>query len=73
MSPSPEYYWLNLPSIIVDDSDPTIQYYGTWNTASETDIQFAPFSRTPMFNTLHVSQTFSTGSFFYTFLGRCDS
>lgn len=71
MAESPEYYWLNLPSIIVDDSDPTIRYNGTWNAVNETEIQLEFFDqRTPLFSTLHVLQVFS-GSFSYNFTGTC--
>lgn len=69
MAEVPEYYWVNDPPTIVDDSDPTIQYNGEWYAANATDIMGRPFTvRNPMFNTLHVLQI-SAGSFAYNFTG----
>lgn len=66
----PEGYYVNLPSIFVDDSDPTIRYNGTWNAVSESEIETASFKeRVPIFNTLHVLPISSSGSWAYDFTG----
>lgn len=63
-------YIVSPPFIIVDDSDPAIQYSGTWNAANETIIKSTFFlDRTPLLNTLHVLQIFN-GSFSYSFTGK---
>ncbi|KAF5328083.1 hypothetical protein D9619_013647 [Psilocybe cf. subviscida] len=70
MSHSPDSYLLHTPSIFVDDSDPPIQYSGTWSAANETDIMSLVFDeRTPMLNTLHVVPILNKGSFSYNFTG----
>ena len=70
MSQSADFYWLNAPSVVIDDSDPAIRYdNGTWNTFTAADLRSRNFKlRTPLFNTLHVLQVFS-GSLSYEFTG----
>lgn len=74
MAESPEYYWLNSPSIIVDDSDSTINYDGTWQVPNRTETaQGLTGSRDPILDTRHILQIFN-GSFSYNFTGmykRC--
>ncbi|KAF5314293.1 hypothetical protein D9619_011989 [Psilocybe cf. subviscida] len=54
------------PSILIDDSNPAIQYNGPWTTPLSTDG--LPASKFIIFNTLHVLQTLN-GSFSFNFSG----
>lgn len=57
-------------NIIVDDSDPAIQYNGAWHRANETETLNGIFqARSPIFSTLHVLNIFN-GSFSYNFTGE---
>lgn len=59
-------------SIIVDDSDPAIQYDGGWSvlTHIQNSTTFWGFGE-PIFDTLHVMQVFN-GTLSYIFTGKCN-
>lgn len=73
MTESPEYYWLISPPIVVDDSDPTIDYNGVWHAAAENELFSSSLAgNPPLFNTLHVLPS-GNGSFSYDFIGLYES
>jgi hypothetical protein len=58
------------PSIIIDDTDPAIQYHGgAWLQCSAPNITDIGQAGSPMFETLHMLPT-ANGTLTYSFNGK---